>query len=129
LLSEPERILLRRLSIFTTDWTLELAEAICSGEESPSETGQANGYASLHREDVLDVLTHLVNKSLVVVDDRGPQLRYSLSNTIRQYAHEKLVEAGEFDHVYQRYLTYLPFNQAIQELLLSKSRQYRTQTA
>jgi predicted ATPase/DNA-binding XRE family transcriptional regulator len=129
LLSEPERILLRRLSIFTTDWTLELAEAICSWEESPSETGQANGRADLRREDVLDVLTHLVNKSLVIVDDRGPQPRYSLSNTIRQYAHEKLVEAGEFDRIYQRYLTYLPFGQSIQESLPSKRRRRKTLTA
>jgi predicted ATPase/DNA-binding XRE family transcriptional regulator len=129
LLSEPERILLRRLSIFTTDWTLELAEAICSWEESPSETGQANGRADLRREDVLDVLTHLVNKSLVIVDDRGPQPRYSLSNTIRQYAHEKLVESGEFGRIYQRYLTYLPFDQSIQESLPSKRRRRKTLTA
>jgi predicted ATPase/DNA-binding XRE family transcriptional regulator len=129
LLSEPERILLRRLSIFTTDWTLELAEAICSWEESPGEMGQAKGHAELRREDVLDALTHLVNKSLVVVDDRGPQPRYSLSNTIRQYAHEKLVEAGEFDRVYQRYLTYLPFSQAIQEPLLLKRRRHKTKAA
>ncbi len=129
LLSEPERILLRRLSIFTADWTLELAEAICSWEESPSATGQVNEHADLRREDVLDVLTHLVNKSLVVVDDRGPQPRYSLSNTIRQYAHEKLVEAGEFDRIYQRYLTYLPFGQAIQEPLPSKRRRRKTEAA
>jgi predicted ATPase len=50
----------------------------------------------------------LVNKSLVAVDDSGSQPRYSLSNTIRQYAHEKLVEAGEFEWIFQRYLTYLP---------------------
>ncbi len=101
LLSEPERILLRRLSIFPADWTLELAEAICSWEES-------SDYALLRREEVLDLLTHLVNKSLVAVDDSGSQPRYSLSNTIRQYAHEKLVEAGEFEWIFQRYLTYLP---------------------
>ncbi|MBO9346551.1 MAG: hypothetical protein J7601_12590 [Chloroflexi bacterium] len=67
LLSEPERILLRRLSIFTTDWTLDLAEAICSEEEPPSETGQADERADLRREDVLDVLTYLVSTSLVTV--------------------------------------------------------------
>ncbi|MBO9345012.1 MAG: XRE family transcriptional regulator [Chloroflexi bacterium] len=108
LLSEPERILLRRLSIFPADWTLELAEAICSWEDAPDRTHQADHHTSLRREEVLDVLTHLVNKSLVAVDDSGSQPRYSLSNTIRQYAHEKLVEAGEFEWIFQRYLTYLP---------------------
>ena len=126
LLSEPERILLRRLSIFTTDWTLDLAEAICSGEESPSETGQADERADLRREDVLDMLTYSGEH---IVGDRGPQPRYSLSNTIRQYAHEKLVEAGEFDRIYQRYLKYLPFGQSIQESLPSKRRRRKTLTA
>jgi predicted ATPase len=106
LLSEPERVLLRRLSIFPTDWTLELAEAICSWED------QAEQSSALRREEVLDVLTHLVNKSLVVVDDSNSQPRYSLSNTIRQYAHEKLVEAGESEQMYQRYMAYLPFAQS-----------------
>lgn len=105
LLSEAERALLRRLSIFPADWTLELAEAVCAWEPE----GEAQAPVVLRRADVLDLLTQLVNKSLVVVDERSRRLHYSLSNTIRQYAHEKLVEAGEFDVVYQRYLTYLPF--------------------
>lgn len=105
LLSEAERALLRRLSIFPADWTLELAEAVCAWEPE----GEAEAPFILRREDVLDLLTQLVNKSLVVVDERSGQPHYSLSNTIRQYAHEKLVEAGEFDAVYRRYLAYLPF--------------------
>jgi predicted ATPase/DNA-binding XRE family transcriptional regulator len=109
LLSEAERVLLRRLSIFTADWTLELAEAVCAWEPERAEAQEQGDSAHLRREDVLDVLTHLVNKSLVIVDERGAQPRYSLSNTIRQYAQEKLVEAGEFDRVYRRYLEYLPF--------------------
>ncbi len=104
LLSEAERALLRRLAIFPADWTLELAEAVCAWEPE----GEATTSVILRREDVLGLLTQLVNKSLVVVDERGGQLHYSLSNTIRQYAHEKLVEAGEFDAVYRRYLAYLP---------------------
>lgn len=105
LLSEAERALLRRLSIFPADWTLELAEAVCA---LPTED-EAETAIVLRREDVLDLLTQLVNKSLVIVDERNGQPHYSLSNTIRQYAHEKLIEAGEFDAVYRRYLTYLPF--------------------
>lgn len=117
LLTEPECVLLRRLSIFTTDWTLELAEAVCAWEQgSGGAKEQGSRWATkkdvrshLRREDVLDVLTQLVNKSLVIVDEQGTQPRYSLSNTIRQYAYEKLIEAGEFDEVYKRYLQYLPF--------------------
>ena len=76
-LSQVKRGLLRRLSIFTTDWTPEQAAAQPRGDR-----------AHLRWE---DVRTHLVNKSLVIVDERGAQPRYSLSNTIRQYAQEKLV--------------------------------------
>jgi predicted ATPase len=105
LLSEAERMMLRRLSIFSADWTLELAEAICADSTEPPNRKDN----LLQRGEVLDLLMQLVNKSLVIVDERGPAPHYSLSNTIRQYAHEKLVEAGEFDDVYRRYLEYLPF--------------------
>lgn len=109
LLSDAERALLRRLSIFTADWTLELAEAVCAQEPVGPDDRAQQGAGVVRREAVLDLLTQLVNKSLVIVDESGAQPRYSLSNTIRQYAHEKLVEAGEFDAVYRRYLAYLPF--------------------
>lgn len=105
LLAEAERMLLRRLSIFTTDWTIDLAEAVCADSAEPATPNDGR----LQRGEVLELLTQLVNKSLVIVDERGHQPRYSLSNTIRQYAHEKLVEVGEFDAVYRRYLDYLPF--------------------
>ncbi len=76
LLTEPERTLLRRLAVFVGGWTLEAAEAVCS-----------EGL-----DDVLDTLTRLVDKSLVTVDDNG---RYTLLETIRQYAREKLADADE----------------------------------
>ena len=53
LLSEPERALFRRLSVFAGGWTLEAAEAVCPGE-------------GIEREEVLDLLSRLVDKSLVV---------------------------------------------------------------
>jgi predicted ATPase/DNA-binding SARP family transcriptional activator len=94
LLSEYERHLLQRLSVFAGGWTLEAAEAVC-GEEC------------LQPEDVLDALEQLVNKSLVQVERKlGQEARYSLLETIRQYGHEKLVEAGEADQVRQRHLAY-----------------------
>ncbi|MEP7199323.1 MAG: LuxR C-terminal-related transcriptional regulator [Chloroflexota bacterium] len=82
LLSPPERVLLRRLSVFAGGWTLEAAESVCERSNVPT----------LERFDVLDLLTHLVDKSLVVVDEQGQAARYRLLETIRQYGHEKLRE-------------------------------------
>jgi predicted ATPase/class 3 adenylate cyclase len=84
LLTEPERALLRRLSVFAGGWTLEAAEAVCAGGD-------------IDEPDVLDLLTHLVDKSLVAMDADGS--RYRLVETVREYAHEKLDASGEADSV------------------------------
>ena len=80
LLAEPERALLKRLSVFVGGWTFEAAEAICPGE------------------DVLEALTQLVNKSLVVAehraDEREDGVRYRMLETVRQYARDRLLDAG-----------------------------------
>ena len=81
-LTDAEKTLLRRLSVFAGGWTLAAAEAVCADE-------------ALEAWEVLDVLSHLVDRSLVVVDE-GRE-RYHLLETIRQYAQEKLAEAGETD--------------------------------
>ena len=91
LLSEPERFLLRRLSVFAGGWTLEAAEAVCS-EKGIAET------------ELLDLLTQLVDKSLVALDDSSAEPRYRMLETIRQYGHEKLVAASEADAVRSRHL-------------------------
>ena len=85
LLSEPERVLFRRLSNFAGGWTLEASEAVGSGE------GVAEG-------EVLDLLSGLVEKSMVVTkgSDEGG-VRYRLLEPVRQYALEKLEESGEAD--------------------------------
>jgi predicted ATPase/class 3 adenylate cyclase/uncharacterized protein HemY len=94
LLSEAERALFRRLSVFAGGWTLEAAESICAGEE-------------LERNDVLDLLTQLVNKSLVIPDSEAEaEARYRLLETIRQYARERLLEAGGGEKVRKRHLEY-----------------------
>ncbi len=95
LLSDPERLLLRRLSVFVGGWTLEAAEAICS--ENGIET-----------YDVLDLLAQLVNKSLVIVDEhsRSGETRYRMLETIRQYAREKLLDAGGGEIIRDRHLAY-----------------------
>jgi predicted ATPase/class 3 adenylate cyclase/DNA-binding XRE family transcriptional regulator len=96
LLAEPERVLLRRLAVFIGGWTLEAAEAVCSDNE-------------LERDQVLDLLTRLVDQSLVLVDgqeqNHGPA-RYRFLETVRQYASEKLLEAAEEQTVRDRHLAW-----------------------
>ena len=89
LLSEEEKTFLRKLSVFMGGWTLEAAEAVCENK------------------DALELLTHLVDKSLVSVDHKhGDEVRYYLLETIRQYAHEKLMESGDGDSTRERHLEY-----------------------
>lgn len=93
LLSEPEKILFRRLAVFAGGWTLEAAESVCSG-------------VGIAPEDVLDLMAHLVDKSLVVVTREGSESRYRRLETIRQYAREKLAESGESETLRNRHLEY-----------------------
>ena len=94
LLSESERRVLLRLSIFADGATLEAAEAVCAGQGA--EAGE-----------VLDLLSRLADKSLVVVDrPDGGEVRYRLLETIRQYAHEKLEQSGEVKETRNRHLNY-----------------------
>ena len=87
LLSDEERALLRRLSVFAGGFTIEAAEAVCAG-------------AGLVADEVLEVLAHLVDKSLVVVEvPAGRVAWYRLLETVRQYGREKLREAGEVEAV------------------------------
>jgi predicted ATPase len=91
LLSEPERALLRRLAVFAGGWTLAAAEAV-------------GGYGQVATPEVLDLLTHLVEKSLVELEPRRE--RYRFLETVRQYAHERLSEALEGDGSRARHLAY-----------------------
>jgi predicted ATPase/class 3 adenylate cyclase len=106
LLSENERLLLRRLSVFAGGCTLEAAEEVCS-DQSPVNSEQAD--RRLLVTDILDLLTQLVNKSLVVVvaeGSRSGEARYRMLETIRQYAREKLLEVGRDEIVLKRHLAY-----------------------
>lgn len=89
LLSEAEQVLFRRLSVFRGGWTLEAAEAVA---DDPSAA--------------LDLLARLADKSLVVAERRTDQRRYSMLETIRDYASEKLVGAGEADAVRDRHFAH-----------------------
>ena len=90
LLTEPEQRLLDRLSVFAGGCTLEAAEAVCAG-------------VSIDVDDVYELLAKLVARSLVVVDDTGPDTRYRLLETIRQYGEDRLAEHEETDTVRGRH--------------------------
>ena len=95
LLTIPERVLLRRLTVFAGGWTLEAAESVCSAE------------GDIEAHQVLEVMTQLVAKSLVIADRQpGRERRFHLHETIRQYAQEKLIEAGEQGNIRSQHLKY-----------------------
>ena len=93
LCSEDECVMLRRLSVWVGGFTLDGARAV-SGGEGPS------GRAVLH------LLGGLVDKSLVDTEEREGDIRYSMLETIRQYAAERLAEAGEVEVVRARHLAW-----------------------
>ncbi len=99
LLSEAERVLLRRLAVFVGDWTLEAAEAVCAEPESPAGSPvpavPAPAGQALATPDVMDLLLRLVDKSLIVPQEQAGQARYHMLETIRQFAQDKLLESGE----------------------------------
>jgi predicted ATPase/DNA-binding CsgD family transcriptional regulator len=119
LLTEPERVLLRRLAVFAGGWTLEAAEAVGSRQYAvDSEDGGSDvplpPADRLLPPDVLDLLTRLVEKSLVVVE-HGAAARYGLLETVRQYAGDKLLAAGEAAAVRDRHLAwYLALVEAVE---------------
>jgi predicted ATPase/class 3 adenylate cyclase len=93
LLSPHEQQLLRRLVVFAGGWTLEAAEQTCCGD-------------GIEEEDVLELLSHLVDASLVIAEEREDSLRYRLLETVRQYGREKLEAAGESETAANRHLDY-----------------------
>lgn len=93
LLSQSERILLQRLSVFAGGWTLEAAEEICAGEEIQSF-------------DVIDLLTRLVNKSLAIAEDANGTTRYRFLETVRQFARYRLFDAEAVETVSDRHLDF-----------------------
>jgi predicted ATPase/DNA-binding CsgD family transcriptional regulator len=103
LLRNLEQVLLRRLSVFAGGWTLEAAQAVCVGE-------------GVEADAVLDLLTHLMNKSLVISErEQGQEARYRMLETIRAYALERLAESGEMEALRGRHAQYygdLILNQA-----------------
>jgi predicted ATPase/DNA-binding CsgD family transcriptional regulator len=90
LLSTKGKALLRRLSVFAGACTLEAVEAVCVGDE-------------LESSEILNVLTQLLDKSLVQMEDREGEARYRLLETVREYGRARLEEAGETDSARRRH--------------------------
>ena len=94
LLTDKEKRLLQRLSVFAGGMSLEAVEAVCAGSD-------------LESYEVLDMLAELVNKSLVVSQPaQGEEARYHLLETIRQYAQEQLAACGESESYRECHLSY-----------------------
>jgi predicted ATPase/class 3 adenylate cyclase len=92
LLSDPEKTLFRRLAVFTGGWTLEAAEFVCGeGREGP---------------DILDLMSRLVDKSLVSDEESNDEIRYHRLETIRQYSRERFFETDEVEAIRDRHLAY-----------------------
>ncbi|WP_396836145.1 LuxR C-terminal-related transcriptional regulator [Mycobacterium sp. ITM-2016-00318] len=93
LLTEPERVLFRRLSVFMGGFDFAAAQEVCGGDGLP-------------RHQILDQLSLLVDKSLVIAETERGRTRYRLLETIRQYAMEKLGESGEADEMRESHREY-----------------------
>lgn len=92
LLNDAERIALRRLAVFSGGASLDAAERVCVGGE-------------VERDNVLELLTSLTEKSLLVAGRDGTP-RYRLLGTIKEYAADRLAEAGEAERARQAHLQY-----------------------
>jgi len=111
LLNDSAQKLFRRLSIFVGGWTMEAAEAVCNldGDIGP---------------DVMDEMESLVDNSLLTqAQDADGQTRFGMLETIREYAHERLIESGEIDQVRRQHaLYYLEFARKVEPLIRSRER-------
>jgi non-specific serine/threonine protein kinase len=94
LLSDAEKTLLRRVSVFAGGWTMEAAERVCAGED-------------VDGAQVWALLSSLSDKSLVIVDTGSEQQRFAMLETVRCYAQDRLVGAGEREMLHARHLRYV----------------------
>ncbi|GAA3040451.1 BTAD domain-containing putative transcriptional regulator [Streptosporangium longisporum] len=114
LLTETERAVLRRLSVFSGGASLEAAERVCGNADpaapaapgAPGAPGVPGVPAVSGGGQVLDVLTALTEKSLLVADGEGTP-RYRMLDTIREYAADRLAEAGETEAARRAHLAHV----------------------
>ncbi|MGH9174878.1 MAG: ATP-binding protein, partial [Vicinamibacterales bacterium] len=93
LLSLPEQVTLRRLAVFAGGWTIEAAESVIAGE-------------AVARQEVFDLVSALIERSLVQVEHGGGFVRYRLQETVRQYARDHLDRSNETTAIQERHAEY-----------------------
>ncbi|WP_420716101.1 LuxR C-terminal-related transcriptional regulator [Mycobacterium sp. 94-17] len=116
LLTDTERILFRRLAVFLGGFDLDAAQAV-------------TGADGVQRHQVLDQLSLLVDKSLVIAENTSGTTRYRLLETVRQYALEKLGESGEADAVRCRHCDYYASMAALLDVHSANDHERRLQQA
>lgn len=94
LLDEREQTCLRRMAVFAAGCTIDAAEAVCADVSLPAEA-------------VLEAVASLVDRSLLTTEERCGSMRYGMLESVRQYAREQLIEAGEYDQLSRRHLAWL----------------------
>jgi len=106
LLSEKEKSVLGRLGVFAGGFSLEAAEAVCALSSHPpaSTLPSTRGEGEIQEWEILDLLTGLVDKSLVIYEQPEGIARYRLLETIRHYALERLRESGEEQAIREQHL-------------------------
>ena len=98
-LSEAERLLMRRLSVFSGGWNASDAEAVCGDDD-------AKANPLLRRGEVLDTLIQLTDKSLVIAEKNDIETRFHFLETIHDFAREKLEGSGEGNEIRNRHLAH-----------------------
>jgi len=100
-LSHSERVLMRRLSVFSGGWTVSSAEAVCGEADAESDANPL-----LRRAEVLDTLIQLTDKSLVIAEKNDIETRFRFLETIHDFAREKLEGSGEGVELRNRHLAH-----------------------
>ncbi|MGB7095862.1 MAG: tetratricopeptide repeat protein [Anaerolineales bacterium] len=93
LLTNDECMLFRRLGVFIGGWSLEAAESVCCGKR-------------IEECAIFELLTGLVERSLVQMDHSNQEIRYRMLETVRQYALDKAISASETEKLQNRYVHY-----------------------
>lgn len=92
LLSDKERILWSRLSVFSGGWNLDAAEEICSD------------ITIINKEEILDLLSNLTDKSIVIFNQENN--RYGMLESIKQYGHQKMIKSDEYKNIMNSFLIF-----------------------